>query len=82
MDILIAMCLILSGVYTTTTIVLLLLCRHIHNKYKDLAKDTHNLLSKIADEHNNMAKKLLDIQDTVNSHEFKLNGSSLNFIKK
>ena len=82
MDILIAMCLILSGVYTTTTFVLLLYCWRIHKMYSSSIKKMDTVADTIAKEHNAMAERLLSIQDAVNTHEFKLNGSSLNFSKK
>lgn len=82
MDILISMCLIMLGVYTTTTIVLVLYCWRIHKLYSSSIKKMDTVADTIAKEHNAMAERLLSLQDVVNSHEFKLNGSSLSFIKK
>ena len=81
MDILIAMCLILSGIYTTTTIVLLLYCWQLRKNYTDANSNVNNVTAKIADEHNSMAKKILELQDAVNSHEFKLSGTHFNKVK-
>lgn len=81
MDILISMCLIMLGVYTTTTIVLLLLCWRLYKVYTDGSKKLSEVTAKIAEEHNNMAKRLIELQESVNSHEFKLSGSNLHFSK-
>lgn len=81
MEILIAVSLVLSGVYTTTTIVLLLLCWRLYKVYTDGSKKLSEVTAKIAEEHNNMAKRLIELQESVNSHEFKLSGSNLHFSK-
>lgn len=81
MEILIAASLVLSGVYTTTTIVLLLLCWRLYKVYTDGSKKLSEVTAKIAEEHNNMAKRLIELQESVNSHEFKLSGSNLHFSK-
>lgn len=82
METLLAVSLVLSGVYTTTTFVLVLYCWRIHKMYSSSIKKMDTVADTIAKEHNAMAERLLSIQDAVNTHEFKLNGSSLNFSKK
>jgi hypothetical protein len=76
------MCLMLSGVYTTTTFVLVLLYWRWSKTYAKNIVKMDDAASKIMVEHNAMAERLLSIQEAVNSHEFKLSGSHLHFQNK
>lgn len=82
MEILIAVSLVLSGVYTTTTFVLSLLCWRIYKEFAKSKTDLAEITTKISLEHNAMAERLMTIQEAVNSHEFKLNGNHLHFQNK
>lgn len=82
MEILIAVSLVLSGVYTTTTFVLSLLCWRLYKEFSKSKTDLAEITTKISLEHNSMAERLMTIQEAVNSHEFKLNGNHLHFNNK
>lgn len=74
MEILLAAALVMLGVYTTTTFVLSLYCWKMSKLLNNSTDDLKTTTDRIADEHNKMAKKLIEMQETMNSHEFKLSG--------
>lgn len=82
MEVLIAVCLVFSGIYTTTTIVLLWYCWKMSKLLDNSAETLKSTTDRIADEHNNMAKKLIEMQEIMNSHEFKLSGHGVFGVSK
>jgi hypothetical protein len=46
------------------------------------AETLKSTTDRIADEHNNMAKKLIEMQEIMNSHEFKLSGHGVFGVSK
>lgn len=47
------------------------------NKLNDAKNELDKTTATFAEEHNAMAKTVVVLQDTVNAHEFKLNGRSI-----
>ena len=82
MEILLAVALVMLGVYTTTTFVLSLYCWKMSKLLDNSTEKLNSTTDRIADEHNKMAKKLIEMQEIMNSHEFKLSGAGVFGVSK